>query len=123
MSDTRLVTNTGLYRISRMVGRKVQNPAGEHLGTLEDIVIDLGESHVVAAVVSLANSSSVKQLLVAVPLGALGFDPAEDKVILNVDRKTLRGAPSFRRDEWPELIDRAWAADLYSHYACAPYWR
>ncbi len=122
MADTRLMTNTGLQRLSRMVGRSVENPAGEHLGTLVDVVIDLGESHVVAAVVSLANPADVKELLVAVSLSALGFDPAEEKIVLNVELKTLREAPSFRRDEWPELIDRAWAADLYSHYACAPYW-
>ena len=121
MSDTRLMTNTGLHRLSRMVGRNVENPAGEHLGTLEDVVIELGESHVVAAILSVAGPAGMKELLVAVPLCVLGFEPAEEKLIFNVDRKTLREAPSFRRDEWPDLIDRAWAADLYSHYACAPY--
>ncbi len=123
MSDTRLATNTGLHRLSRMIGRKVENPAGEHLGTLEDVIIDLGESHVVAGVVSLAIPGGAKNLLVAVPLSALGFEPAEEKVVLNVDQRTLREAPSFRRDEWPELINRAWAAELYTHYGCAPYWR
>jgi sporulation protein YlmC with PRC-barrel domain len=106
----------------RLLGRDIDNPAGEHLGKLEDVVIDLAESHVVVAILSLADPGDVKEPLVAVPLSVLGFDPVQEKVILNVDRKTLKNAPALRTDEWPELIDRAWAANLYAHYDCVPYW-
>jgi hypothetical protein len=122
MSDTRLMPNSSLYPFTRMVGRSVVHPSGLYLGTLEDLVIDMGEIRVLAAVIKLAAPDGVRNPLIAVPLGVLGFDPAEEKLIFNVDERTLMHAPSFDQAEWPSFPDRAWAADLFAYYHCVPYW-
>jgi PRC-barrel domain len=123
MSDTRLLTNSGVHRFTRMIGRTVDHVSGLHLGTLEDLLIDLGESRVLAAVLKLAAPAGVQNPLIAVPLGVLGFDPAEEKILLNVDERTLAHAPAFEAAEGSPFPDRAWAADLYAYYHCVPYWQ
>jgi hypothetical protein len=122
MSDTRLMSHTGLYRFSHLIGTRVVNPRGEHLGQVVDFVVDIGENQVSAAILSLSGERGTPNRLVAIPMLALGYDPMERECLLNIDRTTLERAPSFRPDEWPELIDRVWAADLYMHYGFLPYW-
>jgi len=94
---------------------------GEHLGQVLDFILDVGENRVSAAILSV-ESGAGQTRLVAVPMIALGYDSIEREALLNVDRKTLQRAPSFRPDEWPDLIDRVWAADLYSRFGFLPYW-
>ena len=120
MSDTRLMSHVGLFRASQLIGIQVRNTMGEHLGQVVDFVLDVGENQVSAAILSV--ESGIAARLVAVPMVALGYDPMEREALLNVDRKTLERAPSFRPDEWPDLIDRVWAVDLYSRFGFLPYW-
>jgi sporulation protein YlmC with PRC-barrel domain len=123
MSDTRLLTNTGLYRVTQLLGSRVENPRGDYLGKVEDIIIDLATSQTAAVIISMGSETKSQDRLVAVPMAGLGYDPIERKCLLIADKETLKQAPSFRSDEWPELIDRVWAADVYSHFGFLPYWQ
>jgi len=121
MSETRLASNTGLYRTRDLIGCRVESPRGEHLGTVEDFVIDLGEGFVAAAVLELGSRSDAGGRRVAVPISCLGYDPLEKKCLLNLTKDVLERAP-FGAGDWPEPIDRVWAAEIYSHFGGVPYW-
>ena len=122
MADTRLATNTGMYRSTRLVGCEVENPQGEHLGSIDDLVIDLGEGRVVAAILAFGGILGVGKKRVPIPVSALGYDPGVRKCLLNVPKEMLKKAPSFPEDEWPEVLDQVWASEVYTHYGCKPYW-
>lgn len=122
MADTRLASSTGLYPAARLLGAVVENPAGQTLGILDDLIVDLGEGCVAAAVLSLKGLDGRDEKLVAVPIAALGYDPAERKCLLNWSKETLQNAPSYQAAGIRGAIDRTWVADLYTYFGGVPYW-
>lgn len=122
MPGTSVQIRRGMLRLSKSLGGRVENSKGELLGRIEDVIVDLYDGHVAAFVLSFREFFGLSEKLVAIPLAALSFDPREKKFLLNIDRETLHNAPSFRADDWPELIDRVWAADVYAYYGYPPYW-
>src|SRR5258706_11606449 len=107
MPDTRLATNIGLYCSTTLLGCSVKNPAGETLGYLRDLVIDLGEGRIAAALLWL-HPEGGEERLVPVPLSTIGYDPERKHCILHVAGDKLERAPVFRQEDWPGMIDRAW---------------
>lgn len=122
MADTRLANSAGMYRSTRLVGSRVENPAGEQLGTIDDLVIDLAEGRAVAAILAFGGVLGLGKNRVAVPLSSLAYDPESRRCLLNLPKEVLRKAPSFPEDEWPEILDQVWASEVYTHYGCKPYW-
>ncbi|MBV8881980.1 MAG: PRC-barrel domain-containing protein [Planctomycetaceae bacterium] len=118
MSETRLASSAGLLRSAQLRGSLVENPEGEVLGKVEDFVVDLGEVHLAAVILACDEPNR----RVAVPAAVLDYDPATGRCRMPVSKETLLRAPSFRADEQPGPIDRTWAADVYSHFCCVPYW-
>jgi hypothetical protein len=122
MSDTKLFPRIGLHRGSKTIGTKVENAEGESLGKIEDLVIDAGEGRVTAVILSIGGFLGIGEKLVAIPLSAFDYDEGKGRFVLDIDRETLKDAPAFHSDEWPELIDRVWAADVYTYFGFPPYW-
>ncbi len=121
MSDTKLVPRVGLHRATRLLGSRVETPRGESLGRVEDLIIDPADGRVAAAVVSMGGFLGIGGKLTAVPLPAFTHDEAAGRFILDVDRDTLRRAPAFDPGDWPELLDRVWAADVQAHFGFPPF--
>jgi hypothetical protein len=104
------------YDVNRLIGTQVKNSEGEGLGSINDFVFDQG-GRVIFAV--LDHDSR----FVAIPFSALsisGATPEEAKVVLNVDKQKLDGAPEFDRTK--AMADRRWAADIYRYFGQQPYW-
>jgi len=121
MSDTRLFPRVGMHRATRLLGSKVETPRGESLGRLEDLIVDPDDGRVAAAIVSMGGFLGIGEKLTAIPLPALTYDEAAERFVLDVDRDTLRRAPAFGPDDWPELLDRVWAADVQAHFGFPPF--
>jgi sporulation protein YlmC with PRC-barrel domain len=100
----------------------VRNSAGEDLGRVEELMIDIPTGRVAYAVLSFGGFLGIGSKLFAVPWQALTFDQRENQFILNVDRKLLENAPGFDKDNWPDMADRTFCANIYSYYGYSPYW-
>lgn len=117
-----VVKSAGLIRGVKLIGKSVQNRAGEDLGDIEDLVIDLPEGRVAYAVLSFGGFLGVGDKFFAVPPDALEWSADDDTLVLNVERSVLEQAPGFDKDNWPDLADRAWGASIYRYYGRNPYW-
>jgi hypothetical protein len=42
--------------------------------------------------------------------------------IFDQDKESLKTAPGFEKDNWPNFADRAWGTEVHSHYGVRPYW-
>ncbi len=123
MGKTSIVRNrSGMLRSSDILGCKVENAAGEHLGKVEDLVVDPLQGRVAYAILSFGGFLGIGNKLFAVPLPALAYRAADKIFVLHVDKETLKRAPGFDKDQWPNLSDRAWGEEIYSHYGYSPYW-
>jgi sporulation protein YlmC with PRC-barrel domain len=103
-------------------GDPVRNSAGDDLGTVDEIMIDLPSGRVAYAVLSFGGVLGIGSKLFAVPWNALRVDEDEQCFVLDVDKKTLESAPGFDKNNWPDMADPAWASGVYRHYGTTPYW-
>jgi sporulation protein YlmC with PRC-barrel domain len=118
--DTREVWNDdggrGEYRrvlsAATLTGHRVRNPAGEDLGKVEEIMIDVPTGSVAYAVISFGGFLGIGDKLFAIPWRALTLNEGNHEFILNVDRRRLEDAPGFDRDNWPNMADPAWAEEV-----------
>jgi sporulation protein YlmC with PRC-barrel domain len=107
---------------STLEGDSVRNAAGEDLGKIEEIMIDVATGRVAYAVLSFGGFLGIGNKLFAVPWEALSLDEDAHEFIFNVERATLENAPGFDKDNWPDMADPSWGSQIYSHYGYKPYW-
>lgn len=105
-----------------MIGDDVRNPEGENLGKLEELMVDLEDGRVAYAVLSFGGFLGLGDKLFAIPWQALTMRTEEKAFVLNVDKETLKNAPGFDKDNWPETVDREWLTGIYDYYGYAGYW-
>jgi len=107
---------------STLSGDSVRNAAGEDLGKISEIMIDIPSGRVAYAVLSFGGFLGLGDKLFAVPWNALKVDEDEKCFIFNVDRKTIENAPGFDKDNWPDMSDATWGSDIATYYNVRPYW-
>ena len=112
-----------LLRGNMFIGADVQNPQGQNLGDIKDVVIDRASGRIAYAVVSFGGFLGMGEKLFAVPWGAFSQPKADkDTFVLDVDKERLKNAPGFDAHNWPQMGSREWVTSLYSYYNVPPYW-
>ena len=81
-----------------LIGQKVYNSAGEHLGDAEDIVIDAKTGKVAYAVLSFGGFLGMGEKLFAIPWSAFSVNT-----------------------EWPTMAELTWANNIHTYYGSQPY--
>jgi sporulation protein YlmC with PRC-barrel domain len=107
---------------STLSGDRVRNPDGEDLGKIDEIMIDLGSGRVAYVVLSFGGFLGIGDKLFAVPWSAFRVDQGEHEFILDTDSTTLQSAPGFDKDNWPDMSDPSFGAEVHKHYGKTPYW-
>ena len=97
---------------STLAGDRVRNSAGEDLGKIHEIMIDIAAGRVAYAVLSYGGVLGLGDKLFAVPWSALKVDEDEKKFILDIDKGRLEGAPGFDKDNWPDMADPSWRSQI-----------
>ena len=103
-------------------GERVVNRAGELLGTIEEIMIDVHRGTVAYAVLSCEGLAGPADRLFAVPWAALSREDGRHAFVLDTERSRFARAPGFDRDHWPSMADDRWAAEVHDFYGVRPYW-
>ena len=107
---------------SSLTGDHVVNRAGEKLGKIEDLMIDVVNGRIAYAVLSFGGLLGIGDKLFAIPWTSLVVDEQNHRLILDVAKSTLEHAPGFDKDHWPDLGDLEYANKIYLHYGATPYW-
>jgi sporulation protein YlmC with PRC-barrel domain len=107
---------------STLAGDHVKNPAGEDLGKVDEIMIDIPSGRVAYAVLSFGGFLGMGNKLFALPWSTLRLDEDKKHFILDVDKKKLENAPGFDKDNWPDMTDTSWGAKIFTYYGAVPYW-
>jgi sporulation protein YlmC with PRC-barrel domain len=100
-----------IFKASTLIGNTVKNTAGENIGKIKEIMINLEEGCVVYAVLSFGGFLGIGNKLFAIPWSALILKPRENTFILNVDKERLKNSPGFNKNNWPDLADPRWSAN------------
>jgi sporulation protein YlmC with PRC-barrel domain len=103
-------------------GDAVVNVAGEDLGKIEAIMLDVQSGRIAYAVLSFGGFLGIGSKLFAIPWGALTLDAVEKRFILDTSREKLENAEGFDKDHWPSMADSGWAIRVHEYYNVRPYW-
>lgn len=107
-----------------ITGDKVINTAGEQLGNIKELMIDLDGGLIAYAVLSFGGILGMGDKLFAIPWEAFSIDTDNHTFILNVDKEVLENAPGFDKDNWPDnaKYEAGWLLGVYEYYGYSPYW-
>ncbi len=94
-------------------GDNVVNSAGEDIGKIEAIMLDVAAGRIAYAVLSFGGFFGIGSKLFAIPWSALTLDAAEKRFLLDISKERLESAPGFDKDHWPAMADRRWATEVH----------
>lgn len=106
---------------STIASDKVKNLAGEDLGKIEELMIDLQSGRVAYAVVSFGAGFMHSGKLFAIPWETLKVDQGDKKIILNVSKELLESAEGFDKDHWPDMADPSFRKRTFGHFGVEPW--
>jgi sporulation protein YlmC with PRC-barrel domain len=99
-----------------LTGDKVINGREEDLGKIEDIMLDVSNGRVAYAVLSFGGFLGMGDKLFAIPWTAMRLDEDRKCFVLDVDKETLKTAPGFDKDHWPDLGNEEYARSIQTHW-------
>jgi hypothetical protein len=92
---------------------------GEHLGKIEDLIIDLENGRIAYAVLSFGGFLSMGNKLFAIPWQALKLRAHERAFALDVSKEILEKAEGFDKNNWP--LSREELSRTYTYYGYQPW--
>ncbi len=118
--NRRSETEGWALRASNIEDIEVLNAAHKKLGTVEDLMINSRTGRVVYAALSYGGFAGVGDKLFAVPWRAFKFErnkqEKENMLVLNIDEQTLKNAPGFDKEHWPNFADPKFRKGIESYY-------
>jgi hypothetical protein len=99
-----------------ILGNPVLNLAGENLGDIKEIMVDVHTGKVAYLVLSFGGFLGLGSKLFPVPWEAFRTAPAGNSLVLELDKGILEEAPGFDLDNWPDMGDPDWGRHIHDHY-------
>ena len=99
-----------------LVGYDVYNTAGQDLGDIKDIMLNVFDGKVSYVVLEFGGFLGMGEKLFAVPWEALKLDAENKRFTLDVGKDRLKDAPGFDKDHWPNMADETWAKEIHAYY-------
>jgi hypothetical protein len=97
----------------KIIGATVYNSAGEALGTVDDLILDLPSGRVAYAVLSFGGLLGLGKQYHPVPWELLKYTPENEAFLIDLEKERLGDAPTHGLDfEWT----RRYASEIDTHY-------
>ena len=110
------VNLAGFSSGTSLIGRHLVSQAGEPLGQLEDMMVDLAGGRVVFLVVKPVAGPDPDKRLYVLPPASVHLDTNGDSLVLNASLARFIAGPHFSKEYWTEMISSDLAARVYQYY-------
>lgn len=111
-----------LIASDKVEGTKVYDPNGEHIGSIERLLVEKRSGKVSYAVLSFGGFMGMGHDHYPLPWSKLNYDESLGGYRVDVTKDQLEGAPKYDYDNDEDF----WTADngrrVYDYYGVAPYW-
>jgi hypothetical protein len=97
------------------MGRDVENAAGESIGEVEDLILDMKSREVLAVVISSGGFLGVGDTLSAIPVTALQYEDKGKAFKTKLTKQQLGEAPQFKANAWPDYREPATMEELRTY--------
>lgn len=124
--DTRVATadvkeTHDLIASDKVEGTKVYDPNGEHIGSIERILVEKRGGKVSYAVLSFGGFLGIGHDHYPLPWSKLEYDQNLGGYRVDITKEQLEGAPKYGNND-----DGFWTADngrrVHDYYGVTPYW-
>lgn len=105
-----------------LIGDSVVNRAGDDLGKIDELMIDLAHGRVAYAVLSFGGLLGLGDKLFAIPWSMLTVDAEKERFVLDVSKSQLENADGFDKDNWPDFAEDSFHTTTYGYWGQTPYW-
>jgi sporulation protein YlmC with PRC-barrel domain len=106
----------GVLGANELLGYNVENAADENLGGLEDAIISLENGCVDYMILSFGGILGLGDSHYIIPWRAVTIDPANGRLLLNIDPEVLDNAPVFDVNNLPDMTTDMWDTDYRSFW-------
>ena len=103
------------YRLissEKVEGTEVYNRNGDHLGTVDHLMIDKVSGHVEYAVMSFGGFLGIGESYNPLPWRALTYDTRMGGYVVDADRSRLERAPRYMSSNTPDWSDRTYRSRI-----------
>jgi sporulation protein YlmC with PRC-barrel domain len=97
-----------VVRASELLGYAVQNFDDEDLGSIQDAMISLQDGCIDYMILSFGGLLGLGDSHFLIPWRTLTVDPADERVVLNIEPEVLNDAPRFNVDDLPDFNAPDW---------------
>jgi sporulation protein YlmC with PRC-barrel domain len=121
MTEVTSITSGSLIAAEKVNGTNVYNPAGDNLGTVNDILIDKVSGRAIYAVMSFGGFLGMGKKHNPLPWGTLKYDEKKGGYVINMDKKQLQDSPNYdigSNFKWTPEYGRK----VDSYYKAPSYW-
>jgi sporulation protein YlmC with PRC-barrel domain len=96
--------NTPVQRLTAtsIIGDTVENPQGDNLGKIDNLMINIEDGRVEYAVIEMGSFLGIGGKLFAIPFRELQVDPVKEVFVLNRTKEYLKNIPGFDKTHWPD---------------------
>ena len=107
---------------AKVTGTNVYNTDGEHLGEIQDVMIDKRSGKIAYAVLVVWRPARDWPTVPSPTVGhaQVRYPPRRLRGRHNADQ--LKGAPTYGANEMPAWGDRAYETRIHDYYKAVPYW-
>src|SRR5262249_8618395 len=109
-----------LIAASKVKGTDIYNLKDDHLGDVDEIMIDKLSGKVAYAVATFGGFLGLGETRYALPWSVLKYDTGKGGYVVSLDADKLKNAPRYEDETM--LADREWGTRLHDYYGIPPYW-
>jgi sporulation protein YlmC with PRC-barrel domain len=114
--------HTAAIRAKTVIGTNVNDPNGNKIGTIEDIVLDKQSNAIMFAVVGFGGFLGMAEKYHPIPWSSLDYSPEDNGYVVSFTKEQLQAAPAgsieeLTRDDGFTVRDRT-----YQYYNAPRYW-
>jgi sporulation protein YlmC with PRC-barrel domain len=101
---------------SSIIGDGVENPQGEKLGKIVNLMINITSGAIDYVVIEFGSVLGLGGKLFAIPFGELKVDSEKRIFILNRDKTYLKNSPGFDKTHWPDTNEHSYFDNVKIYY-------
>jgi sporulation protein YlmC with PRC-barrel domain len=104
-----------LIASDKVEGTEVYNRQGEHLGEVHNFMVNKRSGQVEYAVMSFGGFLGIGESYHPLPWKVLTYDTSKGGYVVDLDKRKLEGAPTYRVGEEP-VYNREYGRSIYDYY-------
>ena len=113
-----------LMSTNKLDSYNVVNTAGENLGQVQNLMLDMTTGQIAFVIVSFGGFLGISDKWFAIPWEAMTYSPEKKHLVLNVSKDKLKEAPGMDKAHWQEEVDTKWLGESSEYFGFpAPWYR